>query len=159
MTVHDAPKRYLFLRLPKFLCEQLELEGILRISARRKEQEQVRRETSEDLAEDLFEGEKADTVGELAQQDTPMKKKFQRNFSELTVSWSDENKEKKLYIVLIRSYTAYFTHWCHSVYATKLQNFTEFLYSLFYFSLHGLVRGDNMELGRDSDTGGQVKHD
>lgn len=23
-------------------------------------------------------------------------------------------------------------------------------------SLHGLVRGDNMELGRDSDTGGQV---
>lgn len=106
--------------------KQLELEGILRISARRKEQEQVRRETSEDLAEDLFEGEKADTVGELAQQDTPMKKKFQRNFSELTVSWSDENKEKKLYIVLI--------------------------------SLHGLVRGDNMELGRDSDTGGQVKY-
>jgi predicted metal-binding transcription factor (methanogenesis marker protein 9) len=30
------------------------------------------------------------------------KKKFQRNFSDLTV-WSDENKEKKLYIVLIRS--------------------------------------------------------
>ncbi|XP_022722621.1 probable sucrose-phosphate synthase 3 [Durio zibethinus] len=25
-------------------------------------------------------------------------------------------------------------------------------------SLHGLVRGDNMELGRDSDTGGQVKY-
>lgn len=24
-------------------------------------------------------------------------------------------------------------------------------------SLHGLVRGDNMELGRDSDTGGQVQ--
>lgn len=23
-------------------------------------------------------------------------------------------------------------------------------------SLHGLIRGDNMELGRDSDTGGQV---
>lgn len=23
-------------------------------------------------------------------------------------------------------------------------------------SIHGLVRGDNMELGRDSDTGGQV---
>lgn len=22
--------------------------------------------------------------------------------------------------------------------------------------MHGLVRGDNMELGRDSDTGGQV---
>ncbi|KAF0916521.1 hypothetical protein E2562_007599 [Oryza meyeriana var. granulata] len=105
--------------------KQLELEGIQRISARRKEQEQVRRETTEDLAEDLSEGEKGDTVGELAQHDTP-KKKFQRNFSDLTVSWSDENKEKKLYIVLI--------------------------------SLHGLVRGDNMELGRDSDTGGQVKY-
>lgn len=24
-------------------------------------------------------------------------------------------------------------------------------------SLHGLVRGDRMELGRDSDTGGQVR--
>jgi hypothetical protein len=23
-------------------------------------------------------------------------------------------------------------------------------------SIHGLVRGENMELGRDSDTGGQV---
>jgi hypothetical protein len=27
---------------------------------------------------------------------------------------------------------------------------------IFMNSLHGLVRGDNMELGRDSDTGGQV---
>jgi hypothetical protein len=26
-------------------------------------------------------------------------------------------------------------------------------------SLHGLVRGENMELGRDSDTGGQVSVD
>jgi len=26
------------------------------------------------------------------------------------------------------------------------------------FSLHGLVRGDNLELGRDSDTGGQVQY-
>jgi len=26
------------------------------------------------------------------------------------------------------------------------------------FSLHGLVRGDNIELGRDADTGGQVKY-
>jgi sucrose-phosphate synthase len=84
------------------LCyEQLELEGIQRISARRKEQEQVRREATEDLAEDLSEGEKGDTIGELAPVETT-KKKFQRNFSDLTV-WSDDNKEKKLYIVLIRS--------------------------------------------------------
>ena len=26
-------------------------------------------------------------------------------------------------------------------------------------SLHGLIRGENMELGRDSDTGGQVTFD
>jgi sucrose-phosphate synthase len=24
------------------------------------------------------------------------------------------------------------------------------------YSIHGLIRGENMELGRDSDTGGQV---
>ncbi|XP_047056346.1 probable sucrose-phosphate synthase 1 [Lolium rigidum] len=103
--------------------KQLELEGIQRMSARQKEQEQVRLEATEDLAEDL-DSEKGDTVGELAPLETP-KKKFQRNFSDLTV-WSDENKEKKLYIVLI--------------------------------SVHGLVRGENMELGSDSDTGGQVKY-
>lgn len=28
--------------------------------------------------------------------------------------------------------------------------------TLSFYSLHGLVRGENMELGRDSDTGGQV---
>lgn len=83
--------------------EQLEIEGIQRMSARQKEQEQVRREATEDLAEDLDEGEKGDIVGELMPSGTP-KKKFQRNFSDLSV-WSDENKEKKLYIVLIRSHS------------------------------------------------------
>lgn len=29
-------------------------------------------------------------------------------------------------------------------------------YRALYCSLHGLIRGENMELGRDSDTGGQV---
>jgi len=29
---------------------------------------------------------------------------------------------------------------------------------LVLISLHGLVRGDRMELGKDPDTGGQVKH-
>ncbi|KAK1305667.1 Sucrose-phosphate synthase [Acorus calamus] len=76
------------------------------------------------MVEDLSEGERGDILGELTQTETP-KKKFQRNFSDLQV-WSDDNKGKKLYIVLI--------------------------------SLHGLVRGDNMELGRDSDTGGQIKY-
>lgn len=90
----------------ELLYDQLELEGILRMSARREEQEQVRREATEDLAEDLSEGEKGDTLSELAPMETS-KKKFQRNFSDLTV-WSDENKEKKLYIALIRSDATHF---------------------------------------------------
>lgn len=31
-----------------------------------------------------------------------------------------------------------------------------FWHLLFLCSIHGLIRGENMELGRDSDTGGQV---
>ncbi|GJN38931.1 hypothetical protein PR202_gb28012 [Eleusine coracana subsp. coracana] len=31
-------------------------------------------------------------------------------------------------------------------------------HAILYCSLHGLIRGENMELGRDSDTGGQVKY-
>ncbi|KAK1282267.1 Sucrose-phosphate synthase [Acorus calamus] len=103
---------------------KIELEEFQNMAKRRLEREQGRRDATEDMAEDLSEGERGDILGELTQTETP-KKKFQRNFSDLQV-WSDDNKGKKLYIVLI--------------------------------SLHGLVRGDNMELGRDSDTGGQVKY-
>ncbi|WCJ33170.1 Sucrose-phosphate synthase [Euphorbia peplus] len=104
--------------------KQLESEENQRLAHRRWEREQGRRDATEDMSEDLSEGEKGDGVADLVQSETP-KKKFQRNFSNLEV-WSDDKKEKKLYIVLI--------------------------------SLHGLVRGENMELGRDSDTGGQVKY-
>uniref|UniRef100_A0A6V7QZ04 Sucrose-phosphate synthase n=1 Tax=Ananas comosus var. bracteatus TaxID=296719 RepID=A0A6V7QZ04_ANACO len=102
--------------------KQLEWEDFQRLTKRRWEREQGRREATEDMSEDLSEGEKGDTVGELLQSETP-RKKIQRNISDLQL-WSDDNKGKKLYIVLI--------------------------------SLHGLVRGENMELGRDSDTGGKV---
>nr|QNR00778.1 sucrose phosphate synthase [Canna indica] len=104
--------------------KQLEWEDIQRVANRRWEQEQGRRDATDDMSEDLSEGEKGDIVGELLHIETP-KKMLQRNISDIQV-WSDDNKEKKLYIVLI--------------------------------SLHGLVRGENMELGRDSDTGGQVKY-
>ncbi|KAK9288201.1 hypothetical protein L1049_016650 [Liquidambar formosana] len=104
--------------------KQLEWEDFQRLANRRLEREQGRRDATEDMSEDLSEGEKGDGLGDLVLNETP-RKKFQRNFSNLEV-WSDDNKEKKLYIVLI--------------------------------SLHGLVRGENMELGRDSDTGGQVKY-
>lgn len=33
---------------------------------------------------------------------------------------------------------------------------SSFFNKQFLYSLHGLIRGENMELGRDSDTGGQV---
>ncbi|KAK6161731.1 hypothetical protein DH2020_005112 [Rehmannia glutinosa] len=104
--------------------KQLEWEDLQRLATRRWEREQGRKDVTEDMSEDLSEGEKGDVLGEAITLDSP-RKKFQRNFSNLEV-WSDSNKEKKLYIVLI--------------------------------SLHGLVRGENMELGRDSDTGGQIKY-
>ncbi|XAR48833.1 Sucrose-phosphate synthase [Bertholletia excelsa] len=103
--------------------KQLEWEDFQRMANRRFEREQGRRDVTEDMSEDLSEGEKADGVGEFVVESP--RRNFQPNFSNLEV-WSDNNKEKKLYIVLI--------------------------------SLHGLVRGDNMELGRDSDTGGQIKY-
>ncbi|KAK9933115.1 hypothetical protein M0R45_020323 [Rubus argutus] len=104
--------------------KQLEWEELQRSANRRWEWEQGRRDATEDMSEDLSEGEKGDGLGEMLQCETP-RKKFQRNVSNLEV-WSDDKKEKKLYLILI--------------------------------SLHGLVRGENMELGRDSDTGGQVKY-
>jgi len=70
------------------------------VTHRRWEREQGRREATEDMSEDLSEGEKGDVVGEMMQSDTP-KKQFQRQISNLEV-WSDDKKEKRLYVVLLR---------------------------------------------------------
>ncbi|XP_038907015.1 probable sucrose-phosphate synthase 2 [Benincasa hispida] len=104
--------------------KQLEWEELQRFTNRRLEREQGRMDVTEDMSEDLSEGEKGDAGSEMVQNETP-KVEFQRTSSNFEV-WSEDKKERKLYIILI--------------------------------SLHGLVRGDNMELGRDSDTGGQVKY-
>ncbi|KAK7276757.1 hypothetical protein RIF29_17903 [Crotalaria pallida] len=104
--------------------KQLEGEELQRLAHRRWERELGRRDATEDMSEDLSEGEKGDGVAELVQSETP-KKKLHRQISNLEV-WNEDKKEKKLYIILM--------------------------------SLHGLVRGENMELGRDSDTGGQIKY-
>ncbi|CAI9271359.1 unnamed protein product [Lactuca saligna] len=106
--------------------KQLEWEDYQRIQKRKFEREQGRSDVREDMSEDLSEAEKGDILGEPAtvSGESP-KKTYQHNASTVEV-WSDDKKEKKLYIILI--------------------------------SLHGLVRGDNMELGRDSDTGGQIKY-
>ncbi|GKV50724.1 hypothetical protein SLEP1_g57423 [Rubroshorea leprosula] len=101
--------------------KQLESEENQRLAKRRREREQGLRDVTEDMSEDSSEGEKGDITGEMVPCETP-RQRSQRNFSILEV-WSDDKKDKKLYIVLI--------------------------------SLHGLVRGENMELGRDSDRGGQ----
>lgn len=75
----------------------MEWEDFQRLAARKLEREQGRKDVTEDMSEDLSEGEKGDVLGELQ---SP-RVKFQRNVSNLEV-WSDNNKEKKLYIVLIR---------------------------------------------------------
>lgn len=70
------------------------------------EREQGRKDATEDLSEDLSEGEKGDNLGELVNCETP-KKRFLRNISNLEV-WSDDKKEKRLYIVLIRYSSLYY---------------------------------------------------
>ncbi|XP_078447132.1 putative sucrose-phosphate synthase 2 isoform X2 [Wolffia australiana] len=101
--------------------KQLEWENYQRVTGRRLEREQGRRDVTDDMSEDLSEGEKMDPASEIA----PPEAKPLKSVSDSPI-WTDDNMGKKLYIVLI--------------------------------SLHGLVRGENMELGRDSDTGGQVKY-
>lgn len=97
--------------------KQIAVDDAQRLANRRLEREKGRHDAAEDLSE-LSEGEKE--KGESL----PVNMMSRIN-SEM-VMWSDENKSRQLYIVLI--------------------------------SIHGLVRGENMELGRDSDTGGQVKY-
>lgn len=58
------------------------------------------------MSEDLSEGEKGDSLGEIVHCETP-RKTFLRNISNLEV-WSDDKKEKKLYIVLIRYGSFYY---------------------------------------------------
>ncbi|CAH1451889.1 unnamed protein product [Lactuca virosa] len=80
-----------------------------------------------DISEELSEGEKGDTITELSPKGVSTKGGMKRiNSVDVLKNFATQQKEKKLYIVLI--------------------------------SLHGLIRGENMELGRDSDTGGQVKY-
>lgn len=99
--------------------KQVECEDANRIACRRFEREQGHKDATEELAEELSEGEKVDSDAGLAP-------KMARNYSDLEITNEPGQTKKCLYMVLI--------------------------------SVHGLVRGENMELGRDSDTGGQVKY-
>ncbi|XAR66858.1 Sucrose-phosphate synthase [Bertholletia excelsa] len=107
--------------------KQLEGEEAQRMTKRRIERERGRREATADMSEDLSEGEKGDTVSDLSAHGESNRGRLPRiNSVETMEAWASQQKDKKLYIVLV--------------------------------SLHGLIRGENMELGRDSDTGGQVKY-
>jgi len=70
------------------------------------EREQGRRDATEDLSEDLSEGEKGDGLGEIVQPETP-RRQLQRNLSNLEI-WSDDKKENRLYVVLIRYFLSCF---------------------------------------------------
>ncbi|GMG98984.1 hypothetical protein Nepgr_000824 [Nepenthes gracilis] len=107
--------------------KQLEEELAQRNGKRHLQCDKGLREATTDMSEDLSEGEKGDTVGDLSGHSDSTRGRMPQNSSvDMMENWASQFKEKKLYIVLI--------------------------------SLHGLIRGENMELGRDSDTGGQVKY-
>eukprot|EP00258_Populus_trichocarpa_P029635 XP_024445654.1 probable sucrose-phosphate synthase 1 isoform X2 [Populus trichocarpa] len=111
----------------KMINHMLEGDLAQRNAKRRLERERGRREAVADMSEDLSEGEKGDTVGDLSAHGDSVRGRLPRiNSVDAMEAWVNQQKGKKLYIILI--------------------------------SLHGLLRGDNMELGRDSDTGGQVKY-
>ncbi|EEF40554.1 probable sucrose-phosphate synthase 4 [Ricinus communis] len=100
--------------------KKIEWDDAQRLAKRRLEREQGRNDAAEDLSE-LSEGEKEKGDANISE----AVKDISRINSDMQI-WSDDEKPRRLYIVLI--------------------------------SMHGLVRGENMELGRDSDTGGQVKY-
>lgn len=112
-------------------------------------------EATADMSEDFSEGEKADVPGEILTPTDSSKGRMSRISSvDVFENWFAQHKEKKLYIVLIR-YILYYigSKWWFVVGVRSI--FCLVILELFC-SLHGLIRGENMELGRDSDTGGQV---
>ncbi|XP_061350887.1 probable sucrose-phosphate synthase [Gastrolobium bilobum] len=108
--------------------KQLENETAHRVNKRRLERERGRREATADMSEDLSEGEKGDPV------------------SDVSAHGGDAGRAR---LPRISSADA-MESWANSQKGKKLY--------IVLISIHGLIRGENMELGRDSDTGGQVKY-
>ncbi|KAE8735209.1 Sucrose-phosphate synthase [Hibiscus syriacus] len=104
--------------------KQLEVEEAQQNAKRHLERERGRKEATDDMSEDLSEGEKGEFPGDVSSHGDSVQGRMRRIVSvDLMENLTNQLKEKKLYLVL-----------------------------------HGLIRGENMELGRDSDTGGQVKY-
>ncbi|WCJ29991.1 Sucrose-phosphate synthase [Euphorbia peplus] len=108
--------------------KQLEGELANRNAKRRLEREKGRREATADMSEDLSEGEKGDTPVDAS------------------AHGGDSTRGR---LPRINSADA-MDLWISQQKGKKLY--------IVLISLHGLIRGENMELGRDSDTGGQVKY-
>ncbi|VVB14033.1 unnamed protein product [Arabis nemorensis] len=108
--------------------KQVEGKNAKRVAKRNLEREKARKEVTADMSEDFSEGEKADLPGEIQP------------------THSDNTKGKMSRISSVDVFENWFA-----------QHKEEKLY-IVLISLHGLIRGENMELGRDSDTGGQVKY-
>ncbi|RCV37695.1 hypothetical protein SETIT_8G083400v2 [Setaria italica] len=115
--------------------KQVEWEYSRQLARRRLEQELGRREAAEELSE----GEKdqrpdstqpPSSAGAAADGDQQQPSRFARISSEARIVSDDEDEAAK----------------------------DERNLYIVLISIHGLVRGENMELGRDSDTGGQVKY-
>lgn len=108
--------------------KQLESEAVQRVTKRRLERERGRREATADMSEDLSEGERGDPVSDVS---------------------AHGGESTKARLPRISSADAMET-WAINHKGKKLY--------IVLISIHGLIRGENMELGRDSDTGGQVKY-
>jgi sucrose-phosphate synthase len=105
---------------------QIEGEEASRLAKQRLEREKARRYAAADMSEDLSEGEKGENINESS-------------------STHDESTRGRM--PRIGSTDA--------IEAWASQHKDKKLY-IVLISIHGLIRGENMELGRDSDTGGQV---
>lgn len=143
---------------------QVEWEYSRQLARRRLEQEQGSREAAEELS--VADGDTKDqrTDADGAQQ-PPLS--VPRIGSEARIVSDDEDDagkadDRNLYIVLIRYINRHVMRHCPTPRDHSWLDTTRFctLYKMRIVSLrcsiHGLVRGENMELGRDSDTGGQV---
>ncbi|KAK6156510.1 hypothetical protein DH2020_010758 [Rehmannia glutinosa] len=118
-----SPEKAVMRLLYLLFAPRLEGEEAQRMAKRRLERERGRREAVADMSEDLSEGEKGDTVGDLSSHGESNRGRLPRISSVDTMeAWASQQKGKSCTF------------------------------------LHGLIRGENMELGRDSDTGGQVKY-
>ncbi|CAA0394428.1 unnamed protein product [Arabidopsis thaliana] len=111
--------------------KQIVWDDGVRLSKRRIEREQGRNDAEEDLLSELSEGEKDKNDGE-------------KEKSEVVTTLEPPRD----HMPRIRSEMQI---WSEDDKSSRN------LY-IVLISMHGLVRGENMELGRDSDTGGQVKY-